>query len=120
MKKGKKSVLIVDDESRNIFALSATLISRGYVCTAALSGAQCLKILSERPHLDIILMDIMMPNMDGFETIKMIRKIPEYSKTKIIVITADDSPGLKLKSASAGANGFLNKPVDVDVLEKLF
>ncbi|MFB9862802.1 response regulator [Rufibacter immobilis] len=116
----KKSILIVDDQSTNIFALSAVLIPRGYSCTAALTGEQCLQILDERPHLDAILMDYNMPQMNGVETIKYIRQIPQYKKTKVIVITADDSPGLKLKSISAGADGFLTKPIDVDLLETLF
>ncbi|WP_026464953.1 response regulator [Adhaeribacter aquaticus] len=116
----KKTVLIVDDEQSNIFALSAVLIPRGFTCTAALNGEQCLNILSERTAFDIILMDIMMPFMDGIETIQMIRELPQYKNTKIIVITADDNPALRLRSMAVGANGFLNKPIDVDKLVALF
>lgn len=116
----RKSILIVDDENTNIFALSAVLIPRGYSCRAALNGEQCIRILEERPPLDIILMDIMMPFLDGIETIKKIRQIPAYAKTKIIVITADDNPALTLRSMAAGADGLLNKPVDVDKLVSMF
>jgi len=113
-----KKILIIDDDSINIFALSAFLVPMGYKCTAALSGVQCLKILSGRPHFDYILMDIMMPEMDGIETIKQIRKIVTYKNTKIVVITADDSSITRLKSITAGANAVLNKPVDTEKLEK--
>ena len=120
MNSNKKTILIVDDESSNIFALSAVLIPRGYKCTSALNGEQCVKVLQGRPPLDIILMDIMMPYMDGIETIKMIRQMPEYRQTKIIVTTADDSPATKLRSRSSGADGFLIKPIDIESLEALF
>ena len=116
----KKNILIVDDESTNIFALSAVLIPRGYSCKSAWNGEQCMKILNERPELDIILMDIMMPFMDGIETIKLIRDMPEYRSTKIIVTTADDTPAIKLRSQASGADGYLNKPIDIDLLEALF
>ena len=120
MLKSKKQILIVDDEPNNIFALSAVLIPRGYTCTSALNGEQCLKLLNQRQHFDIILMDIMMPYMDGIETIKMIREMPEYHSTRIIVTTADDTPATKMRSKASGADGFLNKPIDVDALENLF
>lgn len=116
----QKQILIVDDETSNIFALSAVLIPRGYGCTSALNGQQCLKLLEQRQHFDVILMDIMMPYLDGIETIKMIRGMPEYQLTKIIVTTADDSPTTKVRSQVAGANGFLNKPINVEALEALF
>lgn len=115
-----KSVLIVDDESTNILALAAVLIPKGCSCTSALNGEQCMRILQQRPQLDVILMDIMMPQMDGVETIKLIRSIPEYARTKIIVVTADDSPTMRLRCMAAGANGFVAKPVDADLLVSFF
>ncbi len=116
MIKNKKTVLTVDDQKLNNFALSAALNNKGYVCTAATSGEQCLNILKGGATFDVILMDMMMPVMDGITTIKFIREMPGFQDIKILMVTADDSPELNRKCIEIGANGLITKPVDVDQL----
>jgi two-component system cell cycle response regulator DivK len=116
----EKIILIVDDDSRNIFALSALLINKGYTCVSALNGMQCMEVLEKRHNVEVIMMDIMMPFMNGIETIKLIRSKKEYAKIRIFVLTADDSFQTRQNSMAAGADAFFNKPIDADKLLKIF
>jgi len=104
--------LIVDDDFRNIFALTA-LLERGKLTVVSVeSGAECLSILDERPEIDLILMDIMMPGMDGYETMAAIRRLPRWRDIPIIAVTAKVVGGERERCLSAGASDYIPKPVD--------
>jgi two-component system, cell cycle response regulator DivK len=108
-------ILIVDDDARNIFALSAVLRSKGYTCLVANSGEEALKVLKNEQHIGIVLLDMMMPEMDGYETISIIRK-GEHKHLPVISTTAQAMVGDREKCLDAGADGYLPKPIDVDKL----
>ncbi|GEP90880.1 Response regulator receiver domain-containing protein [Chitinophaga terrae (ex Kim and Jung 2007)] len=112
----QKQVLIVDDDVRNIFALKAVLRSRNISCITAGSGSEALELLSHDHRIGIILMDIMMPDMDGYETIASIRKMPEARHLPIIAVTARAMVGDREKCIEAGADDYISKPIDVDEL----
>ena len=107
-----KKVLIVDDDARNIFALAAVLEDHGMDVLSAGSGRDALKIMSESPGLDIVLMDIMMPDMDGMATIRAAREIPACQDLPIIAVTAKALKGDRERCIEAGAWDYLAKPVD--------
>lgn len=110
------SVLIIDDDDRNIFALTAVLKTRGYHCIAANSGREGLRKLHETPGVDVVLADMMMPGMDGYELISMIKKEEKKSSVPIIAVTAQAMPGDREKCLAAGADAYISKPVDIDKL----
>lgn len=113
---GSKQILIVDDDIRNIFALKAVLRSRNISCITAGSGSEALELLSQNHQVGVILMDIMMPDMDGYETIASIRKMPEAQHLPIIAVTARAMVGDREKCIEAGADDYISKPIDVDEL----
>jgi len=115
----KKKVLIVDDDARNIFALSATLRSRKFDCVSCLSAEEALSLLKTDEPIDIVLMDMMMPEMDGYEAIPLIKKIPSRADTPVISVTALAMMGDKEKCLAAGADGYISKPIDIDKLLEL-
>jgi CheY-like chemotaxis protein len=115
----KKRVLIVDDDARNIFALSAILRSRQFECVSCLSAEEALKLLETDEPVDIVLMDMMMPDMDGYEAIPLIKGMPSRTSTPVISVTALAMVGDKEKCLAAGADGYISKPVDVDKLLQL-
>lgn len=112
----KKSILIVDDDGRNIFALTAVLKSKGYTVVSAQSAVEGIKLLQNNKGINIVLMDIMMPDMDGYEAIAQIRSHPSISNVPVIAVTAQAMVGDREKSMEAGADAYISKPVDVDVL----
>lgn len=112
----KKRVLIIDDDARNIFALSATLKAKSYECLSCLSAEEALKVLKGDEHIDVVLIDMMMPDMDGYEAIPLIKQIPSRLTTPVISVTAQAMVGDKEKCMQAGADGYISKPVDVDKL----
>lgn len=114
----QKKVLIVDDDHRNIFALRATLISRGYTCYAALSAQEGIELLLNNEGIKIVLLDMMMPEMDGYQAIDVIRSIDKIASSKIIAVTAQAMVGDKEKCLQAGANDYVSKPINVDILLK--
>ncbi len=114
-----RKVLIVDDDSRNILALEAALQSHGMDITSADSGAQGIARLKETRDVDIVLMDIMMPEMDGYETIRRIRSQKRFEKLPIIALTAKAMKGDRDACIAAGASEYVSKPVDVDQLLSL-
>lgn len=115
-----KKVLIIDDDSRNIFALRATLVSYGHTCYTALSAQEGIDILLNDAGIKIVLMDMMMPEMDGYEAISLIRKNDKIASTTIVAVTAQAMVGDREKCLQAGADDYISKPVNVDVLlEKL-
>jgi CheY-like chemotaxis protein len=111
-----KKVLIVDDDMRNIFALSTVLEEHDMVIVSADNGRDAIRILQEQPDIDIVLMDIMMPEMDGIDTMREIRKIPELKRLPIIAVTAKAMKGDREKCIEAGAWDYLSKPVDTEQL----
>lgn len=110
-----KKILIVDDDPRNIFALKLTLKSRGYQIESCTMAQEAIQILKEQA-IDIILMDMMMPEMDGYEAIRMIRNIPSMSEIPVIAVTAQAMPEDRQKCIDAGAQDYVSKPIDVDQL----
>lgn len=113
-----KTVFIVDDDMRNIFALTAIMESQDIPVKTALNGREALDKLEQGLVPDLILMDIMMPEMDGIETMKHIRKDPKINQIPIIAITAKAMAEDREKCLSAGANEYLTKPVNTDLLLK--
>ncbi|MCR4029923.1 MULTISPECIES: response regulator [Flavobacterium] len=113
---GKKRVLIVDDDSRNIFALVNTLKARSFECLSCLSAEEALKILAVDGEIDAVLMDMMMPEMDGYEAIPLIKAIPLQENTFVVAVTAQAMAGDREKCLEAGADAYISKPVDVDKL----
>ncbi|SER99380.1 CHASE3 domain-containing protein [Psychrobacillus sp. OK032] len=112
-----KNVLIVDDDLRNIFALEAALKQEGMIVTSVNNGLECLDILEVQPLLfDIILMDIMMPNMDGYETMQKIRSNDELADLPIIALTAKAMERDRKKCLEKGASDYVSKPLDLEQL----
>jgi CheY-like chemotaxis protein len=109
-----KKVLIVDDDMRNIFALSTVLEEHDMVIVSADNGRDAIEILTNEPDIDIVLMDIMMPEMDGMETMREIRKVPRLKNLPIVAVTAKAMKGDREKCIDAGAWDYLSKPVDID------
>jgi CheY-like chemotaxis protein len=116
--KGKK-ILIVDDDVRNLFALTAALERYGMNLTTAESGKEALSLLEKNPDTDIILMDIMMPEMDGYETMRKIRENEKNKDLAIIAVTAKAMKGDRQKCIESGASDYITKPVNVDHLLSL-
>ncbi|MDK2955595.1 MAG: hypothetical protein PWQ57_1091 [Desulfovibrionales bacterium] len=107
-----KTVLIVDDDLRNVFALGSVLEAKGMKVREAENGKEALRKLAQYEDVDIVLMDIMMPEMDGFETMRRIRAAEAYKDLPIIALTAKAMKGDKAKCIEAGANDYLSKPVE--------
>jgi CheY-like chemotaxis protein len=111
-----KTVLLVDDDARNIFALSSMLERRGMRVLTAATGAEAITLVKSTPELAIVLMDIMMPEMDGYQTMAAIREDPDFRRLPIIALTAKAMKGDREKSLDAGASEYLAKPVNTDQL----
>jgi CheY-like chemotaxis protein len=116
MKENTKKILIVDDDPKNVFALSAVLRSRHYSCISVNSGEDCIAVLSERNDIGIVLMDMMMPEMDGYTAIPLIKKDEKTKSVPVIAVTAQAMIGDKEKCLRAGADDYISKPVDTDRL----
>jgi len=112
----KKKILIIDDDSRNIFALKAVLQAKKFQCLSASSAAEGISILKSSDEVGMILMDMMMPYMDGYEAIAVIRSDEKIANIPIIAVTAQAMVGDKDKCLEAGANGYISKPVNIDEL----
>lgn len=116
----QKQVLIIDDDSRNIFALKATLKAKGYSSLSVMDAQEALILLEQDKGIGVVLMDMMMPELDGYEAISLIRKNKEIAAVPIIAVTAQAMVGDREKCLAAGADDYISKPIDVDVLlEKL-
>jgi HAMP domain-containing protein/CheY-like chemotaxis protein/signal transduction histidine kinase len=111
-----RKVLLVDDDSRNIFALSSVLERRGMQVLTSTTGSEAIELIESTPDLAIVLMDIMMPEMDGYQTIEKIRKSPAYRRLPIIALTAKAMKGDREKCLEAGASDYLAKPVNTEQL----
>ena len=114
-----KTVLIADDDVRNIFSLTKALEQHQMKVLAATDGREALQILKENPSIDIVLMDMMMPEMDGYESTKQIRKIPAFKNLPVLAVTAKAMMGDREKCIAAGASDYISKPVDIDQLVSL-
>jgi CheY-like chemotaxis protein/HAMP domain-containing protein len=111
-----KSVLVVDDDTRNIFALSSVLERRGMRVLTASTGSEAIATIESTPNLAIVLMDIMMPEMDGYQTMQAIRRNPALRRLPIIALTAKAMKGDREKCLEAGASDYLAKPVNTEQL----
>jgi CheY-like chemotaxis protein len=111
-----RHVLVIDDDARNVFAISSTLELHGLRVTHASDGRQGIEALRRAPDTDLILMDVMMPGMDGYATMSAVRQMPQFERLPIIAVTARAMPGDREKSLAAGANDYVTKPVDTDEL----
>jgi len=111
-----KKVLVVDDDVRNIFALSSVLERRGMTVLTAGTGREAINTLESTPDVAIVLMDIMMPDMDGYETMQIIRRNPSFRRLPIIALTAKAMKGDREKCLEAGASEYLAKPVNTEQL----
>lgn len=116
--KGKK-VLITDDDVRNIFSLTKALESLKIEVITAMDGKEALKQLEEHPDTDLVLMDMMMPEMDGYESTSRIRQNPRFRNLPVIAVTAKAMTGDREKCIKAGASDYITKPVDIDQLLSL-
>ena len=114
-----KKILLVDDDSRNVFALSKILTERGMVIIKAENGKYALEALEIHPDIDLVLMDIMMPEMDGYEAMRQIRSQKKYQGLPVIALTAKAMNNDKQKCIDAGANDYIAKPIDVERLLSL-
>ena len=111
-----QKVLLVDDDARNIFALSSVLERRGMEVLTATTGSEAIEMLESTPGVAICLMDIMMPEMDGYQTMEVIRANPAFRRLPIIALTAKAMKGDREKCLEAGASDYLAKPVNTEQL----
>jgi CheY-like chemotaxis protein len=114
-----KKVLIVDDDVRNVFALTSVFERRGMEVVFAENGREGIEALKSNPDVSLVLMDIMMPEMDGYEATRAMREMPEFQRLPIVALTAKAMKGDREKSITSGASDYITKPVDVDQLLSL-
>lgn len=115
----ENKILIVDDDNRNIFALRAVLKAKGYQCLSANGAEEGLEILAEDSDIAVVLMDMMMPGMDGYEAMSIMKKSPEFRDIPVIAVTAQAMLGDRERCLNAGASGYISKPINVEELIKL-
>ena len=117
MEATKKKILIIDDDARNIFALSAVLRARGFNCISASGMKEAFVILMREPDsVGAILLDMMMPEMDGYEALPILKENDLYAHIPVIAVTAQAMLGDREKCLNAGADGYVSKPVNIDEL----
>jgi CheY-like chemotaxis protein len=109
-------VLVADDDARNLYALTSMLELHGITVLHTENGRTGIDTLTAHPETDLILMDVMMPEMDGYTATETIRSMPRYAHLPIIAVTAKAMPGDQEKSLAAGASDHVTKPVDADHL----
>ncbi len=114
-KGGKRKVLIIDDDARNIFALRAVLKAKNFECVTASSGVEGLHQLSEDDGIGIVLLDMMMPEMDGYQLLPLIRS-QTTTHIPVVAVTAQAMAGDREKCLEAGADAYISKPIDLDHL----
>lgn len=112
----QNEVLIIDDDSRNIFALTAVLRSKGYTVSSATAASEGIDMMRKNRGIKVVLMDMMMPDMDGYEAIGIIKSDDELKEIKVIAVTAQAMVGDREKCLQAGADDYVSKPIDVDFL----
>ncbi|SFW73314.1 response regulator [Chitinophaga sancti] len=114
-----KKILIIDDDARNIYALRLVLKARGFEVLTAVDAPAGLQVLRDEKDVHVVLMDMMMPEMDGYEALSIMRNDPALEAIPVIAVTAQAMVGDREKCLAAGANGYVSKPIDVDVLLEL-
>ena len=117
--KALKKILIIDDDRNNILALNAVLKSKGYDCDSATSASVGLEMLQENSGFGLVLMDMMMPGIDGYEAMETMNSLPSLRKIPIVAVTAQAMPGDKERCLKAGASGYVSKPINIEELERL-
>ena len=115
----KNRILIIDDDNRNIFALTAVLKAKGYQCVSATGAEEGIDLLLQDKDISIVLMDMMMPGMDGYQAIEKINGNPELGGIPVIAVTAQAMLGDRERCLNAGAVGYVSKPINVDTLTEL-
>jgi CheY-like chemotaxis protein len=111
-----KTVLIIDDDTRNIFALSAVIRAKGFQTVSAPGMGEAFTLLAQDKNIGIILLDMMMPDMDGYEALPKLKSSGDYGHLPVIAVTAQAMKGDRERCIEAGADDYLAKPVDVDKL----
>ncbi|MGH9611092.1 MAG: response regulator, partial [Bryobacteraceae bacterium] len=111
-----RKVLVVDDDLRNIFALTSVLEQRDLTVLHAEDGRGGIEVLQKNPDIDIVLMDVMMPGLDGYETTLQLRSMPQFESLPVIALTAKAMKGDREKCLAGGASDYVPKPVDLDHL----
>jgi CheY-like chemotaxis protein len=114
-----RKVLVVDDDARNIFALTSLLENHEVDVISTTKGKTAIELIQTTPDISLVLMDIMMPEMDGYETIRQIRTAPEFRTLPILALTAKAMKGDREKCLEAGASDYISKPVNTDQLLSL-
>ena len=114
-----RKILVVDDDARNIFALTTLLENQEMDVITATDGRSAIRLVESTPDLSLVLMDIMMPDMDGYETMREIRKDPAFRNLPILALTAKAMKGDREKCLDAGATDYIAKPVNTDQLLSL-
>jgi len=112
----RKKILVIDDDQKNIFALVATLKAKGYENISATSALEGIEMLRSDPGIGIVLLDMMMPGMDGYEALAIIRTFEDIQDVPVIAVTAQAMAGDKEKCIHAGADDYISKPINVDLL----
>ena len=112
----QKLILIIDDDNRNIFALKAVLKAKGFDCLSAISAQEGFSLMEKHDNVAIILMDMMMPDMDGYQAIAAMKKSAKMQNIPVLAVTAQAMVGDKERCLSAGASGYVSKPINVDEL----
>jgi CheY-like chemotaxis protein len=114
-----RKVLVVDDDARNIFALTSVLENHEMDVISATNGRQAIELIQRTPDISMVLMDIMMPDMDGYETMREIRREAQFRTLPILALTAKAMKGDREKCLDAGASDYIAKPVNTDQLLSL-
>ncbi|QPH38018.1 response regulator [Pedobacter endophyticus] len=112
----QKTILIIDDDNRNIFALKAVLKAKGFDCLSATSAQEGFSIMEKNENVAIVLMDMMMPDMDGYQAMAAMKKSDKLQNIPVLAVTAQAMVGDKERCLSAGAAGYVSKPINVDEL----
>ena len=115
----QKKILIIDDDARNIFALSAVLRSRDFECVSSSGAVEAMEKLRSDHTITAVLLDMMMPDMDGYEALPLLKELLKGKSVPIIAVTAQAMVGDREKCLEAGADGYISKPVDIDKLLEL-
>jgi two-component system cell cycle response regulator DivK len=115
----QSKILIIDDDNRNIFALKAVLKAKGYQCTSAIGAEEGIDLMLADKDISVVLMDMMMPGMDGYQAIEKMRNSPQLKDVPVIAVTAQAMVGDKERCMDAGAVGYVSKPINVDRLTEL-
>ena len=114
-----KTLLIIDDDNRNIFALKAVLKAKGFSVLSSLTAREGIEQIKSNNGINIVLLDMMMPDLDGYETLRLIRGDKDLQNTIVFAVTAQAMTGDREKCLEAGANEYVSKPIDIDLLQEL-